>query len=381
MLISTHTSRVGCDKLKRIVLKHYIHFYSHIPCGMWLLRDTTSNHKLKISTHTSRVGCDSIGIHIVIESWYFYSHIPCGMWPYVIFSPPLSYYISTHTSRVGCDLKAESSYLSEQDFYSHIPCGMWHYSNARRGQHYVFLLTHPVWDVTSSSAMLPICSRISTHTSRVGCDSNVSVSRKMNGNFYSHIPCGMWRKSAESTTAQSWFLLTHPVWDVTRQNNRYDGWAGISTHTSRVGCDDWYYQTGTDTGEFLLTHPVWDVTNEAGEFLSLDGNFYSHIPCGMWQINAYAWYNKYIISTHTSRVGCDSLLPIISVRFSISTHTSRVGCDLFSFFAYCTPGISTHTSRVGCDTNRGLRSGDDSISTHTSRVGCDRKSGCRRRTF
>ena len=56
------------------------------------------------------------------------------------------------------------------------------------------------------------------------------------------------------------FLLTHPVWDVTMQ-----------------------FSCISETFRFLLTHPVWDVT---------------YTP---WSNN-----NQCDISTHTSRVGCDS---------------------------------------------------------------------------
>ena len=126
--ISTHTSRVGCDLSQ--------------PYGCTLLT---------ISTHTSRVGCDN----------------PNG---------PLDRYlkISTHTSRVGCDF--------EQRRYE------------RRG--FRFLLTHPVWDVTTSNCIF---------------------------------------------SSMCLFLLTHPVWDVTGSLFVFTDVANkISTHTSRVGCDKRY---------------------------------------------------------------------------------------------------------------------------------------------
>ena len=56
--ISTHTSRVGCDKFRLAVLRKAVN----------------------ISTHTSRVGCD-----LVAQNTHIF------------------YRISTHTSRVGCD--------------------------------------------------------------------------------------------------------------------------------------------------------------------------------------------------------------------------------------------------------------------------------------
>ena len=99
---------------------------------------------------------------------------------------------------------------------------------------------------------------------------------------------------------------------------------------------------------FLLTHPVWDVT-----------------PYHMHQVKYF------VISTHTSRVGCDSSLPIVPMFGNISTHTSRVGCDAGRSFRRLLLKISTHTSRVGCDQFKRNRISNEKISTHTSRVGCD----------
>ena len=146
--------------------------------------------------------------------------------------------ISTHTSRVGCDLCGLRGLHSPWHFYSHIPCGMWLAHSFPGCRRCVFLLTHPVWDVTSS----------------------VSASLE-----------------------SSRFLLTHPVWDVTL----------IVCYLFRH-CDG-----------FLLTHPVWDVTTIATLVEVSTMYFYSHIPCGMWPGESLHFYHKKIISTHTSRVGCD----------------------------------------------------------------------------
>ena len=59
------------------------------------------------------------------------------------------------------------------------------------------------------------------------------------------------------------FLLTHPVWDVTRQE-----------------------VIPTKMENFLLTHPVWDVT-KMSKIINIPLDF----------------------STHTSRVGCDTESP------------------------------------------------------------------------
>ena len=168
-----------------------------------------------------------------------------------------------------------------------------------------FLLTHPVWDVTEHEVK----------------------KEEPYHYFYSHIPCGMWPGPEERAWQEVQFLLTHPVWDVT-----------------------------TDTLEmrrriqFLLTHPVWDVTIEGWARDGCTDNFYSHIPCGMWLIfspfpsqhiyfyshipcgmwrgaASYNEYERYEISTHTSRVGCDPYFSHLFHGVRISTHTSRVGCD------------------------------------------------------
>ena len=137
--------------------------------------------------------------------------------------------ISTHTSRVGCDSSSSLISLLIDNFYSHIPCGMWHKPLTISFFHFQFLLTHPVWDVT-------------WHTRAVdgsGC------------NFYSHIPCGMWRFSGGTGSEQ----------------------IKISTHTSRVGCDDNSLRFHVRADSFLLTHPVWDVT----AIYSIFQSHYSHI--------------------------------------------------------------------------------------------------------
>ena len=79
--------------------------------------------------------------------------------------------ISTHTSRVGCD----GDVMDWSKGFS------------------AFLLTHPVWDVTTVIYQPLAAEEISTHTSRVGCD----------------------------------FVAPEEVPDI----------LAISTHTSRVGCD------------------------------------------------------------------------------------------------------------------------------------------------
>ena len=164
-------------------------FYSHIPCGMWPKSEP-----------------------VISAGDYFYSHIPCGMWHILLLNVSICLSISTHTSRVGCDF----------DAFFYLCC--------------VFLLTHPVWDVTTLHKTEYPLTIISTHTSRVGCDREIRARGLHSKNFYSHIPCGMWRS------------VPRVFPNIT----------------------------------FLLTHPVWDVTPVIGQRVVRILYFYSHIPCGMW---------------------------------------------------------------------------------------------------
>ena len=131
---------------------------------------------------------------------------------------------------------------------------------------------------------------ISTHTSRVGCDSRMQLgfSCIFISTHTSRVGCDAENISKKEDME---FLLTHPVWDVTAVTIQYSYLAKISTHTSRVGCDSAGIPLGSPGYIFLLTHPVWDVT-------------IARIICSCFRN----------ISTHTSRVGCDPApsLPIHS---------------------------------------------------------------------
>ena len=158
--------------------------------------------------------------------------------------------ISTHTSRVGCDIKDEYTAYCFNDFYSHIPCGMWHKRQFPKNEWFIFLLTHPVWDVTVSVSVYTATTLISTHTSRVGCDypyHSISMTSSISTHT-SRVGCD--NVAEWSGSAEAWFLLTHPVWDVTLTPKR---------HSLIL--------------EFLLTHPVWDVT----AIYSIFQSHYSHI--------------------------------------------------------------------------------------------------------
>ena len=79
----------------------------------------------------------------------------------------------------------------------------------------------------------------------------------------------------------------------------------ISTHTSRVGCDGEELDRLEQTYKFLLTHPVWDVTKMAERSGFFNAFLLTH-PVWDVTVSTVAEQGKRIaISTHTSRVGCD----------------------------------------------------------------------------
>ena len=141
------------------------------------------------------MGCDVRRSRNFYGVSHFYSHIPCGMWHGLFY---LHFCIVVN-------------------FYSHIPCGMWR--KAALELYYdktISTHTSRVGCDTVEQWHQYITGGISTHTSRVGCDyfSN-HPSDRFFLYFYSHIPCGMWHFSSSLPTPSWEFLLTHPVWDVT----------------------------------------------------------------------------------------------------------------------------------------------------------------------
>ena len=193
--ISTHTSRVGCDIAFAILINPVINFYSHIPCGMWLFFRTLSSTPSQFLLTHPVWDVTFVICHCPLSSWYFYSHIPCGMWRN-----------RCHSSTGG------------YDFYSHIPCGMWPLrSNVSHKLLYISTHTSRVGCDVKAKAEEMGRTTISTHTSRVGCDGDNRGWISDTKYFYSHIPCGMWPLMPFSTSVAFSFLLTHPVWDVTRE--------------------------------------------------------------------------------------------------------------------------------------------------------------------
>ena len=237
----------------------YEHFYSHIPCEMW--------HNQKKYSY---------------KCYNFYSHIPCEMW------------LLCHDRNSTC-----------WHFYSHIPCEMWPAFRKICPNLFLFLLTHPMWDVTLNDK-LPLVLGI---------------------NFYSHIPCEMWHQRGLTLWKLLKFLLTHPMWDVT-----------------------WVLLLVVHFIWFLLTHPMWDVTKTPPSGYT-KADFYSHIPCEMWLMHFFGTCEGLTISTHTSHVRCDMRSCHRSTRHFtfLLTHPMWDVTVKFLVAIRSEQTISTHTSHVRCD--------------------------------
>ena len=77
------------------------------------------------------------------------------------------------------------------------------------------------------------------------------------------------------------FLLTHPVWDVTLMAGIRFWQLDISTHTSRVGCDEFKVK-GKTKSDKISTHTSRVGCDDGRDpFPPIPNDFYSHIPCGM----------------------------------------------------------------------------------------------------
>ena len=130
-------------------------------------------------------------------------------------------------------------------------------------------------------------SQISTHTSRVGCDPAVLSIQAVLCYFYSHIPCGMWPILLCAVLFDIPFLLTHPVWDVTRRSRNF---YGVSHFYSHIPCGMW---RGTARRQFFTknfySHIPCGMWQQSNPDERIWVHFYSHIPCGMWLMLIFLW--------------------------------------------------------------------------------------------
>ena len=65
----------------------------------------------------------------------------------------------------------------------------------------------------------------------------------------------------------------------------------------------------------------------AAYYLSEIFHFYSHIPCGMWQLSLMPSQRRESISTHTSRVGCDAKSK--TTKIHVINFYSHIPCGMW----------------------------------------------------
>ena len=180
---------------------------------------------------TWRYTCGSIWMF-----WDFYSHAPYGTWQYSLYPRRLCWHFYSHAP-CGTWLQGRGTLTIEYNFYSHAPCGTWQGFLQSEGLVLTFLLTRPLRDVTWLEDTDPEYINISTHTPLAGRDLIRETKDSQCGDFYSHAPCGTWRRKHSGISRR----------------------ISISTHTPLAGRD-----------KTLHLQWLWP------------GHFYSHAPCGTW---------------------------------------------------------------------------------------------------
>ena len=140
----------------------------------------------------------------------------------------------------------------------------------------LFLLTHPMWDVTCRQCAFYNPFQISTHTSHARCDDSLK---------------------------------------------RIDRFHCISTHTSRVGCDT-HPVLPTQSGHMISTHTSRVGCDNMDEIAIRDGSISTHTSRVGCELMLERYGITIRISTHTSRVGCDAIYSILQ---SQHPHISRDG--------------------------------------------------------
>ena len=167
-----------------------------------------------------------------------------------------------------------------------------------------FQFTHPVWGATTTTtasksritgfnsrtpcgvrpcsvAKLALCSDVSIHAPRVGCD------EPKNG----------------FCQFSDMFQFTHPVWGATKDDSPMCARIDVSIHAPRVGCDfdkalkelaRYGFNSRTPCGvrhiititilvipRFQFTHPVWGATLMLVRISNTSVCFNSRTPCGV----------------------------------------------------------------------------------------------------
>ena len=158
-----------------------------------------------------------------------------------------------------------------------------------------------------------------------------------------------------------------------RDRERGREYAAISIHAARMGCDCRcrlppsgyrYFNPRSPNGLRLLhklpilpdsftfqsTQPEWAATKRYKKNASKIGHFNPRSPNGLRRYSIDNWNNKFWISIHAARMGCDLRRRKCCYAFVYFNPRSPNGLRLKSVDANAGEvGISIHAARMGCD--------------------------------
>ena len=302
--ISTHTLLAGRDNGGRCTAFRDWHFYSHAPCGTWLIRGRRIHFRFRIPTrrHLRDV---TIYLWKYMNVLRFLLTRPLrNVTVFFVSSASVLTFLLTRPLRDVTFSDCRNMYIL-LNFYSHAPYGTWPPSLSSVYTPVEFLLTRPLRDVTAYA--IAASDLLCYFYSHAPCGTWRSGGERMKpiDNFYSHAPCGTWLGKHGMSIMHCRFLLTRPLRDVTLPFI-VDLWGEtISTHTPLAGRD-----------------------KKQRRFETALLNFYSHAPCGTWRMgnSARTEYTEFLLTRPLRDV--TFRLPEFQKETQISTHTPLAGRDL-----------------------------------------------------
>ena len=258
--------------------------------------------------------------------------------------------VSIHAPRVGCDDLEKIEDPEEFGFNPRTPCGVRLFISDDVTYMIEFQSTHPVWGATSLPSAQRLCSTVSIHAPRVGCD----------------------RSWTNKETGQREFQSTHPVWGAT--GGQDDPPRILRGFNPRTPCGVRLTVNGSVSPgtKFQSTHPVWGATFRAYVHRAPIPLFQSTHP--VWGATSACSSLILIacVSIHAPRVGCDTMPHRYPQRYSVSIHAPRVGCDFVKVFP---PAVRQRFNpRTPCGVRLDTRDSccfSVDVSIHAPRVGCD----------
>ncbi|EFR34561.1 hypothetical protein HMPREF9294_0148 [Porphyromonas asaccharolytica PR426713P-I] len=251
------------------------------------------------------MGCDRRLHQLIWREGGFNSRTPCGVRPidnHVLsvtykfqFTHPVrgatacrissctSYLVSIHAPRAGCDL----------------------YLFRGGGRRHRFQFTHPVRDAILRSPGYSYT--LSGFNSRTPCGVRLLVCRCLvrSISFNSRTPCGVRQLRKYIGNVMYVFQFTHPVRGATHAEVVPCGYARVSIHAPRAGCDllDLFILFGLQS--FNSRTPC-GVRHTLVLGSPRARRFNSRTPCGVRQQSCIIVRQSTEVSIHAPRAGCDT---------------------------------------------------------------------------